>query len=464
MPGKRRKTDDVISLVDDDDEVLEISRPDHGSPAGASRDRPCSAWSLHSHMSNGSESTMGDVKPPQATSEFREADSLLRPSQKKPRSSNSNTSKRGVRHSPFAGGSLSISPGADTTRRNILQSFQQGEAKQSPVKNDSAGRKGDILTSKFFPDARINESTSDQIEDNLRVKVDNEDLRAQHRPVPKQSGSIIDSYSADELAITPPRQATKFSSRHKQQQTANSGAKRDIRKRVVEELWPLSFARSYEFEGFGSTSNDGHATLVLRWKKDEGLRVQTWDPVDGIYDCKIIIQPKDVNKICADDTSRIRLLGPRRHDGSVLSLDLEFADTDDFLVFRNDHAVLMTLGGKLVAKSEDHMARLFQTPLQPRNEKAGTSALVHDSTASLEKSHREKGHVVSKTPLMDQLKHAAHQPKSDAKPDAITASEALTRPVRARRSAPISYINDTATQVDVSKFSVETGLGQPWTR
>ncbi|KAI4942214.1 hypothetical protein J4E91_010188 [Alternaria rosae] len=406
---------------------------------------------------------MGDYRPPQATSEFREADSLLRPSQKKPRNSSFNTTKGGMRRSPLTGGSLSTSPGAHTPRQTILQTFQQGESKQSPMKHDRADKKGDIVTSHFFPDARINESTSDCTE-NQRVKVDDEDLRTRHKPVPKQAESMVDSYSADELAITPPQQGTKSVSKQKQKQTANNGVKRNARGRIVEEVWPLSFARSYDFEGHGSTTKDGHATLLLRWKKDEGLRVQTWDPVDGLYDCKFVVKPKDINKVYADDTSRVRLLGPRATDGNILNLDLEFADTADFLVFRNDHAVLMTPGGKCIKKPDDYMIQLFNTPLPPRNEKVGTSALVGDSTAGLEQPHREKGHGASKTPLLDQLKVAAHHPSTDAKLDATTKSKSLTRPLRSKRLAPINYVEDTPTQSDVPKFSVETGLGQPWTR
>jgi hypothetical protein len=189
-------------------------------------------------------------------------------------------------------------------------------------------------------------------------------------------------YSADELAITPPQQGTKLVLKQKQKQTANSGVKRNARGRVVEELWPLSFARSYGFQSHGSTTMDGHAILLLRWRKDEGLRVQTWESVDGVYDSKLVIQPKDINQVYADGTSRMRLTGPRGHDGNKLILDLEFADTADFLIFRDEHAVLMTSGGKCINKSDDYMAHLFKTPLPSRNEKVGTSALVGDSTAS----------------------------------------------------------------------------------
>ncbi|KAI4713706.1 hypothetical protein J4E89_001153 [Alternaria sp. Ai002NY15] len=463
-PGKRRRTANVISLVDDDDEVVEVSQNHQNTPVCTSRERPRSAWSLHSQISNGSESTVGDYKPPQATSEFREVDNLLRPSQKKPRNSSFNTAKGGARRSPLTGGSLSTSPGVHTPRQAILQTFRQGESKRSPRKYDGAERKVDIVTSRYFPEARINESTSDHADQNQRVTVEDEDLRTQHKPVPKQAGPMTDNYSADELAITPPHPGTRLVSKQKQKQTANSGVKRNARGRVVEGLWPLSFARSYGFQSHGSTTMDGHAILLLRWRKDEGLRVQTWESVDGVYDSKLVIEPKDVNQVYADGTSRMRLTGPRGHDGNKLILDLEFADTADFLIFRDEHAVSMTSGGKCINKSDDYMTHLFKTPLPSRNEKVGTSALVGDSTASFEQPHREKANGVSKRPLLDQLKPAVRQHVIDAESGTTTTSRASTRPSRSTRSAPINYVEDTPTQSDVPKFSVETGLGQPWAK
>jgi sentrin-specific protease 7 len=74
--------------------------------------------------------------------------------------------------------------------------------------------------------------------------------------------------------------------------------------------------------------------------------------MDGCYESQIIIQSKDINKVLADGTSRLRLQGPRKHDGNFGILDLEFASTPDFFVFLNDHASSMTLTGKYLAKSE----------------------------------------------------------------------------------------------------------------
>jgi sentrin-specific protease 7 len=293
---------------------------------------------------------MSDFRPLPPKSEFREAGSLLKPSQKKPRKSSSNTPKDDLRHSPFGGGSLSNSPSAHSSRQAILQDFRQGEAKQSPTRRDSSESRAGPVTSHFFPNARINESTSEQT-GNRRASVGRTFLRTQHRPAPKPTQPIPDSNSADELAISPPRKGLKSPSKQKRKQAANSGVKRNARGKAVEDSWPLSFARSSDFEGKGSTSEDGHATLVLK-TNELGLRVQVWDSVNGWFETPIIVYSKDINKVLADGTSRLRLQGPRTHDGNSGIFDLEFARTLDFFRFLDDHVPSITITGKYVVKPE----------------------------------------------------------------------------------------------------------------
>jgi sentrin-specific protease 7 len=340
MSGKRRKTGPVITLDDDDDEVLEISRSDRNLPVGTSQDRPRSARSLYSQMSIGSESTTGDFKPSTITSEFREADNLLRPSQKKSRRSCSNTCKGG-------GGRASTSPGAHLARQVILQELQQGEAKQDPARHES---RVDPVTSHFFPNARINESTSDQAGEKQRANVQSEYLRMQHKPAPKRAESIIDSYSADELAISPKQKERKLIS--KQRQAANSGAKRNTRDRALHDVWQLSFARSYDYDGSSSTLNNSHSALVLRNNLPDGWQVQIFDPIEDSYRTRFLINPKDVNKVLADDTGHIRLEGPRKPDGNSDVFDVGFVNLAEFLLFRDRYAASVTPTGKFHSKPE----------------------------------------------------------------------------------------------------------------
>jgi sentrin-specific protease 7 len=109
------------------------------------------------------------------------------------------------------------------------------------------------------------------------------------------------------------------------------------------------------------------------------------------------------------------------------------------------------------------MLQLFKTPLQPKNEKIGTSALVEDPTEHSRRRDRESDGT-SNRPLLDQLKRAADGPAPSAQAGESTTSMRSTRPSRARGLAPTHYVEDTPTYSDVPKYSVETGLGQPWTR
>lgn len=89
--------------------------------------------------------------------------------------------------------------------------------------------------------------------------------------------------------------------------------------------------------------------------------------------------------------------------------------------------------------------------------------MVEDPTEQ-SKTLNRKGNDTSNTPLLDQLKRAADGTAASARSDVSTARMGSTRTSRARRLAPIHYVDDVPTRSDVPKYSVETGLGQPWTR
>ena len=59
-----------------------------------------------------------------------------------------------------------------------------------------------------------------------------------------------------------------------------------------------------------------------------------------------------INKVHADETSRVRLEGPRNADGNIPIFDLEFLNTDDFLTFSNSHAESLTTSGQLLSKEK----------------------------------------------------------------------------------------------------------------
>jgi sentrin-specific protease 7 len=314
--AKRRKIKHIINLDDDEDD-------------GAFDDRPVSARSSQSRLSVGS-GTPADFKPYQATNEFREVDGLMRHA-KKPRQLSFNSRQARRNNSPFGSGSMSVDP-----HKFILRDFQQGEL-------------GQPVTSEYFPQARINESTTEQPSASKLIARDSTNLRTQHRPVPRQVDQIEDSDSADELAISPTTIRKQIRSPSKAKKVAQSGVKRSGHGKDSSISWPLSFARSYDFDGVGSKMEDGHATLVLR-SDPKGWRVQKYD-TEG-YETVMLIDSQHVNKVHADEVSRIRLEGPRDTSGNIPIFDLQFFNRDDFSTFRNTHAASLTTSGKIFEKEE----------------------------------------------------------------------------------------------------------------
>ena len=352
----------VIDLAgddDDDDELLEVPRPANFAPTGTSYEIPLSARSPQSRMSIGSGSAGEEFKPSQATSEFRKADALLKSSQKKPRRPTSSRSQGGLRNSPFGGGALAIDSTAsahpnrgsdersthnrspDAARKILLQNFQQGGEIHDFIEHRQHRRTSDPVTSHHFPEARINECTEETTIHGKAVNGTPEDLRRQHKPAPKRKERVSGSSSADELAPSPDWRQTKSLSKAKQ--AAKSGAKR--RRGPT---WPLAFARSYDYEVQHFQVDNDQAPVLL--SDPRGWRVQIFDFTEGYYDTKILIERQHINKVHADDTSRIRLEGPRQQDGNSQVFDLEFVDTSDFLLFRDQYASSLTPNGKFFSK------------------------------------------------------------------------------------------------------------------
>jgi sentrin-specific protease 7 len=109
------------------------------------------------------------------------------------------------------------------------------------------------------------------------------------------------------------------------------------------------------------------------------------------------------------------------------------------------------------------MLRLFQSPLRPKNAKVGTSELVPDRSAPTEHNHRQ-GDGTPKTTIVNQMKRAAQESRIDSRPMVATRSTTSTRPSRSRRLAPVHDVEDTPEESNVSKFSVDKGLGERWAK
>jgi len=106
------------------------------------------------------------------------------------------------------------------------------------------------------------------------------------------------------------------------------------------------------------------------------------------------------------------------------------------------------------------MEKLFSMPLQPKNDKVGTSLLVHDPVQISEYAHGQTT-TVSKTPLRDQRRPSPQKSNSNLTSNTTAVTSVLPRPSRAKRSAP-TYIEESPEPSKVFKYSIEKGLGPPW--
>ncbi|KAF1830194.1 hypothetical protein BDW02DRAFT_573289 [Decorospora gaudefroyi] len=483
-PGKRRKTGHVIHLDDDDndadEEVLEVSKSARSTPVSTSRERPSSS---QSRLSIGSGSTVTGFNPslPKPRSEFREADSFLKPSQKKRRKPISKP--QGLRQSsPFGSGSMGAGPveapireGAIVvndpntdrlaiTRQTILGDFQQGGVTHTSTEPQQTSHRDSVTRSHHFPMARINESTAAQTAGNRHSAREGIDLRKQHRPAPKRRAFVEDDDDTDELALSDTYQPTRKQkmSPSETRRAANSGLKRSIQDRTSSNGWPLLFARSYECERSAPTMANGRAELVMK-PHLEGWRIFAYEQPEGLVRTMFVILPEHFVKVLADATSRIRLEGPRGQDGNTFIFDLQFADEANFRTFRDHHAIPRIPRGKCLEKPEQFMLRLFEMTLKPKNVKVGTSELVHDRIEEPEDPPMQNIGT-SKTPLLDELKRATNEPNLQSTGDSATATAASTRPSRSTRSAPTRAVGETPVIEEVQKFSVNIGLGTRWNK
>jgi sentrin-specific protease 7 len=240
--------------------------------------------------------------------------------------------------------------GTSDAHRAILQNFQQGihdAGNQRPHSNGT-------VTSSFFPESRINESTARNTASNRPVADLTSDLRHQHRPVPKRAELVDDDYSADELASAAPTTARKQTmSPSKVRQTAKGGSKQknqSPRSKNPSKRWPLVFARTYGYERHCSNPDDNETELSLRTDAD-GWRVTTRDSTEGTWSSHVTITTQDFNKAQADKIGKIRLEGPRGQDGNSSIFDLQFANTPDFLAFC-DNIAGQTIKGSCNERTE----------------------------------------------------------------------------------------------------------------
>jgi sentrin-specific protease 7 len=340
-------------------------------------------------------------------------------------------------------------PGRTSTRQVILKSLSQGVSDQGPI------------TSHHFPNARINESTADNEEQTANGEQPDSNtpnLRAFRRA---DHLADYDPDSVDELAMDSPQRSAAPAKRRlspsKASQTANSGARRGPAYKSTKG-WPLLYARSHDFDSrhFPELAADTGPLLFLIPGEAKTWRVAVKESTSGDFTSKVFIESKDVTKIMADDDGRIRLEGPRGLDGNNPVFDLEFEDIRDFREFRDSHALSLSGYGKVTHKEEHVMKMLFGKPLA-RNDKVGTSPLVHNPP-SVADDRDQAANLVKEGTLWNRRRDAAQA--LDSTTSTLRSTGRAVRSTRA--SAPKHDVTEEHSGREVEKFSIREGLGKQW--
>jgi hypothetical protein len=361
-PAKRRRitkphdeaptnrSDAVIEIVDDDDDIREVSSRPAIAPVYASFDTISTA---STPRSNGSWNTAsGSRSRAQSSSEFGAVDQVACPHRKKSRKTNvntgsttnhrtlSNTGRASQMVSPVIDADDDPSVRPESARKQILSDFHQG-SNTSSINHARSVRDTGAVASHHFPKAQVNESTSStyvQTADagsQRRISTD-KNLR-EHRRVQASNERDQDQISSSSDDLAKPNVHAELSRHSREQarpiQTANSGAKRKASERHSM-VWGLARARSSNVDWIEATPETQLFLLcnVEPWKIAEATTRQE-------FIVKMEIDSKlRVNKVSSDRYSRIRLEGPRPNNGCTPVWDLQFVKSEDLLQFIEKHA------------------------------------------------------------------------------------------------------------------------------
>jgi sentrin-specific protease 7 len=357
------------------------------------------------------------------------------------------------------------------TRKQLFPNFAQGVLDHGQAERN-APSKSETVTSHFWPDARINESTDD-IEEKIANGEQTDSDRNNSRAFWRATHSAnYDPDSVDELAMESPRGPATPSKRQispsKTSKNSNSDKSQGVTYKNTKG-WPLLLARTHDFDSrqFPKSADDAGPHIFLRPWEEQAWRVIVKEGTSGTFESKAFIKPKDVTKVIADDDGRIRLEGPRGLDGNHPIFDLEFEDMKGFREYRDVHASQLSGRGKFTQKPEAAMKMLFSKPL-PKNNKVGTTPLVHD--LPVVEDQEQTANVNQRPTLRTQMRDGRQalipttsHLSNEGKVSATALRGASGRAVRSTRaSAPKYDANDDDSSREVEKFSVREGLGKPW--
>lgn len=311
--------------------------------ASPTQDTP--ATHNHSTFSSGSprsvaswHSGTGVKSASQPTSEFTATDKMMQPKRTKRRRKDGSEPADDYNGSPFHAptvdaGSLSHGHPLATTRGTQIPQHNDFEPAErgvhhSPQRTSRTRQLAGEKTSRFFSQngaMRINESTA-EVDDRIASANHGDlyvekDLRQFRRAGGPATGIDEDPIEGSEDELSRPDAAEL---RKEQNHAARNGP-------VPKGCYTLNFFQTY------ASKSDQMQTMLRPTSNSKIYRITGRD-VEGRVTTLHQLNLNGINKVYADDTSRMRLCGPKNFTGKACWYDLEFEDPTAFKKFRDECA------------------------------------------------------------------------------------------------------------------------------
>ncbi|PSN74368.1 hypothetical protein BS50DRAFT_627702 [Corynespora cassiicola Philippines] len=464
-PTKKRKiqhlpstSHEVISVDDDEDELMgpptwQTTRQ-HSKPNARSA-RSVTSASKQSFVSGGTIASRSQTSL--SSSSFRAVDQLVNPHRK--RSRNPNGRKLGSALVQPLG---SVGPG--TTKDSPVQ-LEDEDTKGIPAKPSSAS------LDRPLPSSRT--SSPDQLQEQDRSSYSKywparDTKRLNHSTSPRRRGMDPSQQGEENLRDIFRRSGDEESTPTKPRNSPSVALSPSLVKKskkkssILADGLPLRFARTHGYE------HRGDDIWLKSGPSGNALRVTVLDE-EKLSLTRASVDLQKIIRATVDDISRIRVTGPRQHDGNMYVLDLEFANTNDFVFFR-DSVLRDTTNGRLTYKDSSAMRRMFEKPLL-HNDKVGSTPLVDDTTSTKNQQHLSPSNessrlAVKSTRMVDRMQADSPERQVSDKQRHENARSQISgtsvRPTRTTRTSRPTYNLDFEPEEKPEKFSVVHGLGKPW--
>jgi hypothetical protein len=277
---------------------------------------------------------------PGLSSEFNLAEQISNPNRKAPRNRlAAHPSPSGTQHNGRMNGDMAEVILVDDEPASKFSGFKQGVHDVPSIDMDELSQP--VTTSRHFANGKAKMSHSTQPPRGELAKLQHRNDRTSsefHHQFRRTDPE--EEISADELGHpTPAKRSRSPAKRAKKTTTAHE---RNTASSTRSERWPLTFARSDQFE-----SNAPELYITGTGTNSFRIATPTADGTEAAFDFSL----SQVVHAWSDDHSRIRLVGPRQAHGGTFHVDLQFPQWAHFLLFQAGVARSITKN-KVIHKEE----------------------------------------------------------------------------------------------------------------